>query len=136
MIGVLDTCLYAAHNGHLPALQYLHENGCPWRPETRAITPPYTNTGTVCSTRWITSARRWEEYAEETRRAPSMKWEQSSDEIYSPFPFPASSVSPFDARSPTATGLFPSKKYLHDNVPARPKLQRAHGLPHPGQRGG
>ena len=26
----------------------------------------------------------------------------------------------FDARSPAATGLFPSKKYLHDNVPARP----------------
>ena len=25
-----DTCTYAAYNGHLPALQYLHENGCPW----------------------------------------------------------------------------------------------------------
>ena len=24
------TCQYAALNGHLPALQYLHENGCPW----------------------------------------------------------------------------------------------------------
>ena len=24
------TCQYAARNGHLPALQYLHENGCPW----------------------------------------------------------------------------------------------------------
>ena len=48
-----------------------------------------------------------------------MKCQKSIDEIYSPFPFPASSVSP-DARSPTATGLFPSKKYLHDNVPARP----------------
>ena len=23
-------CLHAAVNGHLPALQYLHENGCPW----------------------------------------------------------------------------------------------------------
>ena len=23
-------CIYAARNGHLPALQYLHENGCPW----------------------------------------------------------------------------------------------------------
>ena len=22
--------LSAAHNGHLPALKYLHENGCPW----------------------------------------------------------------------------------------------------------
>ena len=42
------------------------------------------------------------------------------DEIYSPFSFPASSVFTFDARSPAATGLFPSKKYLHDNVPARP----------------
>ena len=49
-----------------------------------------------------------------------MKWEQSSDEIYSPFSFPASSVSTFDARSPNATGLFPSNQYLHDNVPARP----------------
>ena len=26
----------------------------------------------------------------------------------------------FDARSPAATGLFPSNQYLHDNVPARP----------------
>ena len=25
-----NTCDYAAINGHLPALQYLHENGCPW----------------------------------------------------------------------------------------------------------
>ena len=23
-------CQYAAMNGHLPALKYLHENGCPW----------------------------------------------------------------------------------------------------------
>ena len=23
-------CSYAAINGHLPALKYLHENGCPW----------------------------------------------------------------------------------------------------------
>ena len=23
-------CSYAAVNGHLPALKYLHENGCPW----------------------------------------------------------------------------------------------------------
>ena len=23
-------CAYAAGNGHLPALKYLHENGCPW----------------------------------------------------------------------------------------------------------
>ena len=26
----LSTCHYAAQYGHLPALQYLHENGCPW----------------------------------------------------------------------------------------------------------
>ena len=44
------------HNGHLPALQYLHENGCPWDSNT-CMTPPITNTGTACSTRWITSAR-------------------------------------------------------------------------------
>ena len=25
-----DTCSYAAQNGHLPALKYLHQNGCPW----------------------------------------------------------------------------------------------------------
>jgi hypothetical protein len=25
-----NTCHYAAEHGHLPALQYLHENGCPW----------------------------------------------------------------------------------------------------------
>ena len=48
----------------LPALQYLHENGCPWI-APRAITPPITNTGTVCSTRWITSAEEWEKYAKE-----------------------------------------------------------------------
>ena len=24
------TCSWAARNGHLPALKYLHENGCPW----------------------------------------------------------------------------------------------------------
>ena len=51
-----DTCSSAAHNGHLPALQYLHENGCPWD-SARAGTPPIPNTGTACSTRWITSAR-------------------------------------------------------------------------------
>ena len=27
-------CQYAALNGHLPALKYLHENGCPWNPDT------------------------------------------------------------------------------------------------------
>ena len=26
----VSTCSNAARNGHLPALQYLHENGCPW----------------------------------------------------------------------------------------------------------
>ena len=25
---------YAAQYGHLPALQYLHENGCPWDYDT------------------------------------------------------------------------------------------------------
>ena len=29
-----DTCYYAADHGHLPALQYLHENGCPWDSNT------------------------------------------------------------------------------------------------------
>jgi hypothetical protein len=28
------TCSYAAKNGHLPVLQYLHENGCPWDSDT------------------------------------------------------------------------------------------------------
>ena len=28
------TCLTAAYNGHLPVLQYLHENGCPWNSYT------------------------------------------------------------------------------------------------------
>ena len=27
---IRDRCYYAAQYGHLPALQYLHENGCPW----------------------------------------------------------------------------------------------------------
>ena len=27
-------CQYAAMNGHLPALKYLHENGCPWGEHT------------------------------------------------------------------------------------------------------
>ena len=27
------TCTLAAANGHLPALKYLHENGCPWDSE-------------------------------------------------------------------------------------------------------
>ena len=26
----VSTCHHAALNGQLPALQYLHENGCPW----------------------------------------------------------------------------------------------------------
>ena len=39
----------------LPALQYLHENGCPWN--LTCYYAAITNTGTVCSTRWITSAR-------------------------------------------------------------------------------
>ena len=29
-----DTCSAAADNGQLPALQYLHENGCPWDSNT------------------------------------------------------------------------------------------------------
>tara|TARA_B100000497_G_C7475880_1_gene292687 strand:- start:253 stop:615 length:363 start_codon:yes stop_codon:yes gene_type:complete len=29
-----DTCYFAARNGQLPALQYLHENGCPWNSHT------------------------------------------------------------------------------------------------------
>ena len=28
------TCACAAYSGYLPALQYLHENGCPWNLET------------------------------------------------------------------------------------------------------
>jgi hypothetical protein len=28
------TCSCAAGNGHLPALKYLHENGCPWNSST------------------------------------------------------------------------------------------------------
>ena len=28
------TCYLAAGHGHLPALQYLHENGCPWDSDT------------------------------------------------------------------------------------------------------
>ena len=30
MLGVRTRALYAAGYGHLPALKYLHENGCPW----------------------------------------------------------------------------------------------------------
>ena len=30
----VSTCSNAARNGHLPALQYLHENGCPWNSKT------------------------------------------------------------------------------------------------------
>jgi hypothetical protein len=30
----LDTCVSAAENGHLPTLQYLRENGCPWNSNT------------------------------------------------------------------------------------------------------
>ena len=34
------TCHIAAIKGHLPALQYLHENGCPWDSGTRALAQP------------------------------------------------------------------------------------------------
>ena len=79
------TCSCAAYNGHLPALQYLHENGCPWDSYTcssaalmdtcplsstctrtgalgtgHVLFAADTNTGTACSTRWITSATEWE----------------------------------------------------------------------------
>ena len=30
----MDTCVSAAENGHLPTLQYLRENGCPWNSNT------------------------------------------------------------------------------------------------------
>ena len=30
----VDTCDFAAENGHLSALQYLRENGCPWNSDT------------------------------------------------------------------------------------------------------
>jgi hypothetical protein len=58
------TCLYAAHGGHLPALQYLHENGCPWNSYTCRFAATYE--------RWDclqyavdNKCEMWEEYAKE-----------------------------------------------------------------------
>ena len=58
--------LLRSRNGHLPALKYLHENGCPWDSNT-CFTPPNANTGTASSTRWITSARGGRDAPRNTR---------------------------------------------------------------------
>ena len=67
-----DTCTDAAGKGHLPALQYLHENGCPWDGYT-CYYAAHKNTGTACSTRWITSARSGSITPRGTRITSQMK---------------------------------------------------------------
>ena len=66
------TCAYAVTKGHLPALQYLHENGCPWDGYT-CYYAAHKNTGTACSTRWITSARSGSITPRGTRITSQMK---------------------------------------------------------------
>ena len=39
----MDTCVFAAAYGQLPALQFLHENGCPWDLETCYYAALYKN---------------------------------------------------------------------------------------------
>ena len=93
-----NVCNHAARRGSVRLLKWARENNLAWSADTcstqpimdtcplsstctrtgalgtrtRAITPPITNTGTVCSTRWITSARG-EKYAKKSRGAPQMK---------------------------------------------------------------
>ena len=38
-------CSYAAMNGQLPALKYLHENGCPWERDTVLLRRRYQTLG-------------------------------------------------------------------------------------------
>ena len=58
------TCACAAYNGRLPALKYLHENGCPWS--------FYTCYCAACHRHWDclqyavdNKCPEWEKYAEE-----------------------------------------------------------------------
>jgi len=65
-----DTCHCAALHGHLPLSSTCTRTGALGTTE-RAITPPITNAGTVCSTRWITSARIRGRYTPKDTRSTS-----------------------------------------------------------------
>ena len=57
-------CSYAAVNGHLPALKYLHENGCPWDLDTCHYAAQYEHWD--CFQYAVdNTCPGWEEYAED-----------------------------------------------------------------------
>ena len=58
------TCSSACMNGHLPALQYLHENGCPW--DSYACCCAADNEHWDCLQYMVDNkCLEWEKYAEE-----------------------------------------------------------------------
>ena len=60
----VETCTYAACNGHLPALKYLHENGCPWDYRTCYCTA-YNKRWDCLQYLVDNKCPRWEYFAEE-----------------------------------------------------------------------
>ena len=67
----MHTCSSAAVNGHLPALKYLHENGCPWDWGTCYYAAD--NKRWDCLQYAVDNkCAKWEIYAKNTR-APPMK---------------------------------------------------------------
>ena len=57
-------CTHAALNGHLPALKYLHENGCPWDYRTCYCTA-YNKRWDCLQYLVDNKCPRWEYFAEE-----------------------------------------------------------------------
>jgi hypothetical protein len=59
-----DTCYCAAMFGHLPALKYLHENGCPWDTNT-CFCAAYNKQWDCLQYLVDNKCLMWEKYAEE-----------------------------------------------------------------------
>ena len=60
----LATCSAAADNGHLPVLQYSHENGCPWDYGT-CLNVGYYKHWDCLQYAVDNKCQGWEEHAEE-----------------------------------------------------------------------
>ena len=68
VIGVHDTCYCAALNGHLPALKYLHENGCPWDSDNTCFYAAHNKHWDCLQYAVDNKCPGWEEYAKNYAR--------------------------------------------------------------------